>query len=299
VGGLPEGYRRYLGGVLSGASHAAELGRVVLAGELFFLFSTDDDWARRSILPLLDWSADPRRAEQAWHGFLSWGRWSEALLPDLMPLYERTFTRLTRLPQELRRHFTKHLASIAVYGPNNPVEQGWLGRFLAAAEPDDRANWASDIGFILRQIEEDAIRDLWSRWLNEYWARRNQGVPLPPDPDESERMVDWSPDLAPVFPQAVERILEGGPENARPPRRLYRRLEQSGYASRYPEAVVTLLQHLLPHTEGTWRPCRPVAAMFPALARDSVVLRPMLRRICDQLAELGCQEAAELRELLD
>ncbi len=94
-------------------------------------------------------------------------------------------------------------------------------------------------------------------------------------------------------------IVEGGPENASHPRRLYRRLEQSGYASRYPEAVATLLQHLLPHTEGTWQPCRPVATMFPNLARGNVVPRAMLRQICDQLAELGCQEVAGLRELLD
>lgn len=297
--GLPDDYERCLGRVLFGTSYAAELGRVVLATQLLFLFSTDADWTRQNVLPLLDWSVDTKRAEQAWHGFLSWGRWSEALLSDLMPLYEGTFPHVPELPQELRRQFTKHLASIAVYGPGSPVEEGWLSRFLAAVEPDDRANWASDIGFILRQLEEDAIRDLWVRWLSVYWSRRNQGIPLPPDPEELERMIDWSPHLAPVFPEAVERIRKSAPQTISHSRHLYRRLEQSGYASRYPEAVAALLQHLLPYAPQPFSPCQQVAAMFPALVQSIGVPRPMLSRICDELSRLGCQNAVELRRLLD
>ncbi|MDP9474185.1 MAG: DUF4020 domain-containing protein [Actinomycetota bacterium] len=297
--GLPDEYRRYLGGVLSGTSYAAELGRVVLASQLFFLFSIDADWTRQNVLPLLGWSIDARRAEQVWHGFLSWGRWSEALLPDLMPLYEGTFPHVPELPQMMRRQFTKHLASIAVYGPTNPVEEGWLGRFVVAVEPEDRINWASDIGLILKQLEEDAIRDLWGRWLSEYWSRRNQGIPLPLDPAEMEKMMEWSPDLDPVFPEAAERIRGSAPETIVHSRRLYRRLEQSGYASRYPEAVARLLQYLLPRADETFPPCQQVTAMFPALVESADVPRPVLVQICEELARLGCPSASELRRLLD
>lgn len=297
--GLPDDYRRYLGMVLFGASYAAELGRVVLASELLFLFSTDADWTRRNVLPLLDWSAEARRAEQAWHGFLSRGGWSEALLPDLMLLYESTFPHAPELPQRLRRQFTKHLASIAVYGPGNPVEEGWLGRFLDAVEPEGRANWASDVGFILRHLEEDAIQDLWGKWLSEYWSLRHQGIPLPPDPEELERMIDWSPNLASAFPEAVERIRESTSPTISHSRHLYRRLEQSGYASRYPEAVATLLQHLLPYAPQPFLLCQQVAAMFPVLVQFTGVSRQMLGRICDELARSGCQNAGELRRLLD
>jgi hypothetical protein len=297
--GLPDDYRRFLGSILNGTSYAAELGRVVLASQLFFLFSTDDDWTRQNVLPLLGWSVDTRRAEQAWHGFLYWGRWSEALLPDLMPLYEETFPHVSELSQGLRRQFTRHLASIAVYGPASPVEEGWLGKFLATVEPCDRVNWASDIGLILRQLEEDAIRDLWVRWLSAYWSRRNHGIPLLPDPDELERMIDWSPELAPAFPEAVERIQESTLPTISPSRRLYHRLEQSGYAARYPEAVAALLQHLLPKATQPFLACQQIAAIFPALVQSTGVPRQMLNRICDELARLGCQDAGELRRLLD
>lgn len=296
--GLPEEYRRYLGAVLSGASYAAELGRVVLASQMFFLFSTDADWTRENVLPLLDWSIEARRAEQAWHGFLTWGRWSEALLPDLMPFYEGAFPHVTELPQRLQRQFTKHLASIAVYGPGNPIEEGWLGRFLGAVELEGRANWASDIGFILRQLEEDAIQELWGKWLGEYWSLRNQGIPLPLDPEELERMIDWTPNLASVFPEAVERIRESPSSAINHSRHLYRRLGQSGYASRYPEAVATLLHRLLPHVTQPFLNCAQVADMFPELVRSADVPRAILSRICDELARLGCPDAAGLRKLI-
>ncbi len=81
--GLPDEYRLYLGRVLTDDSYAADLGRVVLARELYFLFSSDADWTKQNILPLLNWSRDARIAKQAWHGFLSSQRWSEALMGDL------------------------------------------------------------------------------------------------------------------------------------------------------------------------------------------------------------------------
>jgi hypothetical protein len=203
------------------------------------------------------------------------------------------------LPQELRRQCTQHLASIAVYGPGSPVEEGWLGRFLAAVEPDDRANWASDIGFIMRQLDEDATQDLWVRWLSAYWSLRNEGIPLPPGPDGLEKMIDWSPEVAPVFPEPVDRIRESTLPTISYSRRLYTRLEQRGYAARYPKAVASLLQHLLPNATQPFLACQPIAAMFPALVQSTGVPRQMLNRICDELARLGCQNAGELRRLLD
>lgn len=295
---LPNEYRWQLGRVLSGASYAAELGRVVLASQLFFLFSSDANWTRQNVLPLLDWSADARRAEQAWHGFLSWGRWSEALLPDLLPLYERTFPHIPNLPQRLRRQFGKHLASIAVYGPGNPVEEGWLGRFLSAVEPEDRAGWASEIDFILRQLEEDAIRDLWGRWLGEYWSRRNTGIPLPLHPDELEKMINWSLQLAPVFPEAVRRIRESAPPTIKYSRRFIPQLAESGYATRYPEAVAQLLRYLLPHAPRPFWHCDQVATLFRQLVQSGSVPRPILDQICNELGALACPNAAELRGLL-
>jgi hypothetical protein len=266
---------------------------------VYFLFSSDADWTRQNVLPLLDWSVDTRRAEQAWHGFLSWGRWSEALLPDLLPLYEATFPHVPNLPQRLRRQAGGHLASIAVYGPGNPVEEGWLGRFLSAVELEDRTRWASNIGFILRQLEEEAIRDVWDRWLGQYWSRRNAGIPLPLQPEELEKMIDWSLHLAPVFPEATQRIYESALSTIKYSNRFLPQLAGSGYASRYPEAVAELLRYLLPHASRPFGRCEQAATLFRQLVQFGSVPRSVLDQISNELGALGCPNATELRELLE
>jgi len=112
-------------------------------------------------------------------------------------------------------------------------------------------------------------------------------------------MIDWSPEVAPVFPEPVDRIRESTLPTISYSRRLYTRLEQRGYAARYPKAVASLLQHLLPNATQPFLACQPIAAMFPALVQSTGVPRQMLNRICDELARLGCQNAGELRRLLD
>jgi hypothetical protein len=296
--GLPPEHRRYFDKVLSGESYAAELGRVVLASQLFFLFSSDAGWARQNILPLLDWSVDARRADQPWHGFLSRGKWSEALLPDLIPLYEGAFAHVSDLPQRLRRQFSNHLASIAVYGSSNPVQEGWLGRFLHAVESEDRAAWASEVGLILRQLEGEAVRDIWDGWLGEYWSRRNAGIPLQLDPDELEEMIYWSLRLGPAFPEVVQRTSESAQSTIKYSRRFLPQLAKSGYASRYPEAVAELLRYLLPYATQPFLHCDQVATLFHELVRHTSVTRTVLDQICNELGSLGCPNAAALRGLL-
>jgi hypothetical protein len=94
-----------------------------------------------------------------------------------------------------------------------------------------------------------------------------------------------------------------GPPTPRGTRRTYglkrfaSRPQQSGYASRYPEAVALLLHDLRPHAPQPFLNCTQVADMFSDLVRFAVP-RPTLDRICDELARLGCENAAELRRLL-
>ena len=106
------------------------MGRVVLASQVHFLFDVDQDWTREHIVPLFDWTQDQRRAEQAWHGYLLWGRWSEPLLASLLPYYEQTFTRLAAFPDRLRDRFCLHLAEIAIFSSSHPAEQNWIREFL-------------------------------------------------------------------------------------------------------------------------------------------------------------------------
>lgn len=285
-------YRFYLFCLYLVGSSIAEL----IASQLDSLFSLDVDWTRENILPLLDWSTAARQALQAWNGFLSWGQWNEYLLPDLMPLYEQTFVHISDLSSsELRNRFSEHLASIAVYSLRNPVQEEWLGKFLKAVTPEERKRWASHITQILHSMQEGAIQDLWNRWLEDYWGQRIIGIPLPLEPDELKEMIEWSVYLKPVFPKVVKKICDR-PVPSFNYERFYHKLAEKDFPNIYPEPLAQLILHLLPNTNPLYS-FAPLEKLVKSLI-DSNAPHYELHEICNQLARLGCQNAAGLEELL-
>jgi len=294
---FPEGYRDQFTNIINGTSSAAQEGRALLAGALHFLFAIDADWTRASVLQLLDWSDNPTRAQQAWRGFLTWGKWSEDLLPDLLPLYEQAARHISSDLAELRARFSEHMANIVVYSLSNPVSEGWLSRFIATVEPEDRKSWAFYVGGFLRQLEEDGMADIWSDWLGDYWTLRNRGIPASLDPGELEEMIEWSLVLAPVFPEVVEKILSvSAPNLEHSP--LYVDLAEKDYTNRYPDAMTKLLKHLLTSAQPPFFSCADVATLFREL-HGRTGLYKELKEICEQLGRLGCPNAAELNNLLE
>lgn len=295
--GLPVKYKQCFEKVLSGESYTAQLGRVVLGSQTHFLFSMDADWTREKVLPLLDWSKDKRRAQQAWHGYLVWGRWNEALLPDLLPLYEQTFTKLSTELPSLRDRFCEHLASIAIYSSSNPVKDGWLQNFLLKVDPESRKHWAANIYHQLLSLKEESARDLWERWMDDYWSQRIKGVPLPLSEGEKEEMVLWAIPLEPVFPAVVKKICDN-PAPGLKDTLFYRNLDQKKFATRHPVSLTHLLQHLLSNAYEPFYRCKEVEELVQSLVGSDVPIGELLL-VCDQLARLGCPNSAKLKELVE
>ncbi len=295
--GLPTKYKQYFEKAISGTSSTAELGRVLLASQLRFLFALDAEWCREKILPLLDWSGDERQAQQAWHGYLDWGRWHEALLPDLLPLYEQTFPKLSSELLSKRERFCEHLASIALYSSSNPMSDGWLHKFLSKTDPDSRKSWASSIGSQLLAVNRQSIRDLWRRWMDDYWSQRNTGVPVSLSEAEKAEMVLWVLPLEPILPVVVEKICTASAPGLKHTL-LYYELVEKKFARKYPEPLTRLLQHLLSNAHEPFLHCRQVEQLIRSLV-DSTVPRPQLRLLCNHLARLGCPSADELGRLVE
>jgi hypothetical protein len=293
--GIPEDSKRFFQKVLTKPTPSAQLGRVILASRLYFLFTLEPDWARKNILPLLDWSRDTGRAEQAWHGFLTEGRWDELLLSYLMPFYEQTYAHTAQLGR-FRDPFSSHLADIAIFSSYHPLHGTWFDNFLLTAAPEDRQSWAGHVGFRLRSLRDDMRENLWERWMKSYWDRRITGIPIPLESGELEGMIEWSLHLGSLFPQAVEKICRR-PTPSLENRSIYYQLAETHYATMYPEALTTLLGHLLPAEQ------RPFYERDYAekLVRDLVEAPAQtqhLEHLCDELARLGCPHAAEIRESL-
>lgn len=295
---IPPQFKSYFHKVITGVSYAGELGRVVLASRLLFLFDLDADWARENVLPLLDWSTNLRQAQQGWHGFLARGRWNENLLPYLIPLYEQTFVHLlTDLAcSRLCERFINDIANIAVYSSRNLLQEGWIGKFLKAVNFEERKRWAFHIGRILRSMEEEVAQKLWNRWLKDYWEQRITGIPLPLEPDELEYMIEWSFYLKSVFPEVVEKICTS-PIQGLKYTRLSKKILEKNYANSHPEALTRLLLHLLSHThQPFW--FSDVEELVKSLIHSSAS-RYELKQICNHLGRLGCPNAAKLEELLN
>lgn len=295
--GLPPRYKQYFRKVLSGKSYTAQLGRVVLASQMRFLFALDVDWTRKNILPLLDWSRGRRRAEQAWHGHLVWGKWHEALLPSLLPLYQRSFSRLSDELSSMRDRFCEHLASIALYSSSNPVRDGWLQKFLSKADPESRRSWAANVGRELPSLKEESVRSLWDGWMDDYWKQRNTAIPLPLSQGEKEEMVLWSIPLEAVFPAVVEKIC-AVPAPSLKHTRLYYELVEKKFAAKHPISVARLLRHLLSNADKSFLHCREVEDLVRSLV-GSAAPSPELLSVCEHLARLGCRNAAKLKERVE
>jgi hypothetical protein len=294
--GLPVEYNRYFNKVLSGESFAADLGRSVLAGFILFLFSVDAGWTRENILPLFDWSTNERRAQQAWDGYLVRGRCNEALLPEFLPFFEQTFSRLSRELSYRRELLCKHLANIAIYSSINPLENGWLGRFLSVVELQDRKTWAAEVRHQLRALKGDFTRDLWNRWLDKYWSQRITGIPVRLSDEEMEKMVLWAVELGPVFAAAVEKVCLS-PAPSLEHTFLYDELVEKEFAASQPIATTDLLLHLLPNAHEPFYHCEKVEQLVRNMAGSSAP-RDRLLQVCNHLARLGCPNASQLRELV-
>lgn len=293
--GIPADYVCVLDKVLSGNSFTAAMARVVLAGRLHFLYAVDAEWTLSKLVPLLDWSPDPMRAQQAWHGHLTIGRLNEPLLGALMPGYVATFRVLDAQLSPKREKFCGHLASIALFSSRSPVRDGWVHEFLKRVGEEGRASWANRLGAQLGALDATAAQEVWDTWLSDYWRERNEGVPVPLSLGEKEYMVLWPLALEPVFEAAVDRVC-GMPPPPPGDTRLYYDLAQTKLADTHPAAVARLLDHLLPYATQPFYAKKQLQQTARAVVGGDVPI-PLLLRICDHLATLGCPEAAELRRL--
>jgi len=294
--GIPPEFKTLPDSMLNGDGKAAELGRLVLASHVHFLFSIDPKWTQSNIIPLLDWSLDERQAVQAWHGFLCWGRWSEGLLPYLIPLYEQTFSRCSRLPKDYRNSFCAHLAGIASFSSIHPLKSGWLARFLSRVGPEDRTTWAVYMRDMLKGMDEGAQEAAWRGWIGEYWQNRITGVPVPLDSGEMGEMVTWCLYLTPVFPEVVEKIRES-PFPALTHSYMFWDLSKGDIPQRHPKALAQLLRYLLASAREPFLHSNEVDEIVRRLA-GSDASREDLLIICDDLARLGHPGAAQLRNLV-
>jgi len=276
--------------VLSDKSLAGKLGRVILSSQMHFLYAANKAWTEAKIFTLLDWSKNEDEATRAWDGYLKWGRWSNGMLPKLLPLYRMTYKdHLGKLTTELIKDLCRHLASIALYGSSNPLDKGWLLDFIKSVDAQSRVTWAAALGGQMGGIDPEVAKGIWERWLRKYWHDRSTGVPVPLSQAEVEQMIGWIVDLKIVFDEVVDQICD----YPAPPlhnTRLYHDLAKEELIIANYRSIAKLLLHLLPTSATPFFQCKDCLDITRILSKTTIVGNE-IDRIHDELAELGCIES--------
>jgi hypothetical protein len=282
--------------LLRGEGHNATLARVIFASQVHFLFSADREWTESNVVPFFDWSVDEHRAGQAWHGFLTWGRWNDPLFACMLPFTLQTFPRVDALGQEAAA-FVTALADVAAYSQSDPwVDAGWLFQFVREVDESRRAAWAQTFGRSLEALSAEGISEVWNRWLADYWRARATGVPRPLGMTEREAMVSWVCPLK-AHLQSVEQHLTSSPPSTLDYLTLHR-LKQCGLAESHGPEIARLLSSLLPHVTELRH---EIGDLFDLANRalENGADREHVRRIASEMLRLGSLDGERLRAVVD
>jgi Domain of unknown function (DUF4020)/SIR2-like domain len=294
--GIPLPYRPFLDRMAEAPPGSSTLCRTMLCSQLHFWFGIDAGWTQTTLFPRFAWEADPLAAQQAWHGFLTWGRPNRALMSAFIPLIVQAFAHLADLGGK-RQRFAEYLAWIAYGSAEDPLDAGWIDEFLRRAEPADRRAWAQAIRSVLSDLEMEERHRLWGAWLRRYLERRPEmGVPV--QDDEWAEVVHWSLALASVLPEVVKVLRKVPAGRASRDSYLYYRLAESDEAMQQSEALADLVGYLLAAATYPFHDCEHVAAIVRKLLQHGAS-RPTLRALAVRLAELGCDEAQGLAEEIE
>jgi hypothetical protein len=294
---LPDDVKRQLERIVDSRTYAGEMGRIILASRIHFLFACDQTWTRRRVLPLLAWHRNKHQAIQAWDGFAHWGKWYDELLPDLLPRYEACFTRLDTDLAHVRTRFTEHIAAICLFSTREEVRGTWLSAFLHSVSATDRHEFAEAIRQLLWNMKPERAEKVWRDWLDKYWKMRLDGKPVPLDATEASKMIEWAPHLGTAFPKVVQRIAET-PFPPKVYQFIYHLLKEKGIHTAHPQATAEFLRYIIKTSYETIADHGALPDIIREVAKVPST-HEALRTVVEHMAAKGSPLAAELRQVLN
>lgn len=205
---IPAGPRQVLGCVLADMTPRGRVGAVVVARYTRYLYRLDPEWAKAQLVPLFADTRDSERWLHLWRGFLAGGTPGRDLYVDMQDGYlaaARHFGAIGSCEDESIGHLVNVLA---LYG-DDPMSQ-LLPLLFENGGPSLPAKFTGKVGMLLRKMDETARRELWERWLRNYWRDRNQGVPRHRvDADETRALLRWVVHLKFAMPAIANLVATG------------------------------------------------------------------------------------------
>lgn len=276
---LPETYKKLFTMIVDDPTSKGGLGRSVIASQVAFLFSLDEDWTRLQVVSLFS-DDDNNKFCQAWDGFLVWGRLYPALVDVLLPAFLIAIARIGNDAPDRRQRFIEFYAAVALFHVEDPTNQ-FLPMLFKFGSMEDRARFAGQVGYLLRQMRPDVQQRLCASWLLRYWRERQQAVPAALEEVEIQYMLDWLPCLGESFPDAVTLAVRSPAIHIEHSRLLYD-LRESDLVIRYPISTAELLIYIASCVVGY-----NASSVMAVVTRLPVVPTDLQLRLKEALARAG------------
>ncbi|TKR30188.1 DUF4020 domain-containing protein [Luteimonas gilva] len=278
---MPPYYRERFTEAIHDPTSKGAHARSILASQAAFLFRLDEAWAREHLIPLFQ-DADSRIFAQAWHGFLSWGRLYPPLVNALLPAFLEAVARAPADLPEHRARLIEFYAALCVFHVDNPLQQLLPNLFQHGTE-ENRTTFASQIEYMLRQLDPQGVDKVWEGWLSRYWQERLQGVLAPLAPRECREMVEWLPHLGVHFPAGVQ-LATRMPALPGEHNHVLFELRASDLVTRFQEATAQLLIYLSDGIAGF-----DLAYLTEVAARLDALPEHVSRRLQEALVRAGAR----------
>lgn len=195
--------------LLNGNEDTRDATQPAIAGQLFFYFAADTNFAVTHLLPLFN---DPKRHAFGWHPFLHHPRWSDRILAaGLFDSMVAELNRLDELPDQQLHHIFLELAtSVLSYGGITSADRRrLLNQTVLASNGSHAAGFAEAVARFLREDGVDGA-EVWRRWLGKHLERRLGGRPGVASTEELARWADIVPFVGEFVPAAATLFDEHG-----------------------------------------------------------------------------------------
>ena len=253
-------YQQVFSEIVNDPSPIGSMAKSMLAAALPFLLHVDKDWTKQNLLPIFDQRGTDFQA--VWDGFVAKGRLYPHVAEAMANLFINAATRINTDLFNQRKGFlifyTEMLIRYPQYAQNplcdwipNLFEQD--SKIPSSQYSKLKSLWRDDnttlelfiweIGSYIQNLDEDEKRELWRRWLKEFWQHLLDGVPVSMTSREAKLMIDWLADLKDVFPEAVELAILMPPPRLESTRIVGFLAENRTWES-HPETVAQLLIYL-------------------------------------------------------
>ena len=298
---IPDKFKEYFTELLQSPIEVAVVAIPVLTRRLWWLYALDTKWTKERLLGFLDWDINDIRTAAAWDGYFYSRRWSQNMLEDILPLYEKSFGVFDqRFSEQMQEVFCQDIASICFYSGFNPLSdrEGWILRFLSQCNAKNRVHWARNIENLLESMTSGDKVKQWNEWLNNYWELRIDGKPVPLEPKEVNQMFGWTFRLEPVFNEATNLAIRMD-VSANEDQSIFSELSERDKIKLLPaEPLSRLIAHLLRSYTGQFWSYDDLTMIFDYLLQNGAS-HVVLRDICNSLSRLGCENALELADSIE